>query len=220
MTARCVAAALLSIAQPAVAGRAPEAQRSVAVAPSRAVDFRGTAASGDVRAVAAWARSGDARGLPFVVVDKIGATVFVFDRGGRLKGAAPALLGIGRGDDSVPGIGQRRLATMKPDERTTPAGRFQASLGHDLDQDILWIDYAAALSLHRVIVGNPRDHRARRLASASPRDNRISYGCINVPAAFYDTVVAPAFAATVGIVYILPETRPMRAVFPVPAARD
>ena len=33
-----------------------------------------------------------------------------------------------------------------------------------------------------------------QLASPSVLDNRISYGCINVPAAFYDKVVAPAFA--------------------------
>ena len=44
--------------------------------------------------------------------------------------------------------------------------------------------------------------------------NRISYGCINVPARFYDTVVGPAFAGTNGIVYILPEVRTIRAVFP------
>lgn len=179
------------------------------------VDFKGEAASNDVRDVAQWATDKhDSQGLPFVIIDKQNARVFVFDRAGRLKGAVPALLGLGRGDDSVPGIGQRRLATIMPGERTTPAGRFQASLGHDLEQDVLWIDYNAALSLHRVIVGGPKDRRRQRLASASPLDNRISYGCVNVPAAFYDDVVIPAFTGTVGIVYILPETRSLRDVFP------
>ena len=179
-----------------------------------AADFRGFPASRDTRDVADWVTaSRDNRGLPFVIVDKVDARVFVFDPAGRLKDQAAALLGIGRGDDSVPGIGQRKLATITTAERTTPAGRFEAALGQDFEQDLLWIDYDAALSLHRVIVGNPRDHRAARLASPSVLDNRISYGCINVPAAFYDGVVAPAFAGTVGIVYILPETRPIRAVF-------
>jgi hypothetical protein len=113
---------------------------------------------------------------------------------------------MGRGDTSVPGIGQRRLATMTVAERTTPAGRFQASLGHDLEQDILWIDYDSALSLHRVIPGKPKERRLQRLNSPSASDNRITYGCINVPVKFYDSVVAPAFTDTVGIVYILPET--------------
>lgn len=114
----------------------------------------------------------------------------------------------------MPDIGRRRLATITPAERTTPAGRFQAALGHDLEQDILWIDYDSALSLHRVIVGNPEDRRRQRLASPSPLDNRISYGCVNVPADFYDRVVVPAFTGTVGIVYILPETRSLAEVFP------
>ncbi|MDB5719288.1 MAG: L,D-transpeptidase [Sphingomonas bacterium] len=183
-------------------------------------DFRGETASGDARDLANWvAASRDNQGLPFLIVDKINAKVFMFDRHGGIRGATPALLGLGRGDDSVPGIGQRKLATISPRERTTPAGRFEAALGHDFEQDILWIDYGTALSLHRVIAGNSKDRRARRLASASVLDNRISFGCINVPASFYDEVVKPAFTATVGIVYIMPETRPLRAVFAIPETR-
>jgi hypothetical protein len=168
----------------------------------------------DARAVMAWiVASGDNRGLPYMVIDKVDARVFAFDAQGARRGTAPALLGLGRGDDSAPGIGTRKLAMITPAERTTPAGRFEAALGFDLEQDVLWIDYDAALSMHRVIVGNPADHRRARLASPSPGDNRISYGCINVPARFYDTVVAPLFKGTVGIVYILPETRSIEAAF-------
>ena len=178
--------------------------------------FGGQAASKDARDLAAWVvESSDNRSLPFVIVDKLDAKVFVFDRDGRLRGAAAALLGLGRGDESVSGIGQRKLATITPEERTTPAGRFQASLGHDFEQDILWIDYEAALSLHRVVTGNPKDRRRARLASGTPRDNRVSYGCINVPADFYDRVVVPAFTGTVGIVYILPDTKPLDAIFAI-----
>ena len=180
----------------------------------------GEAAPSEVRLFADWAvRSGDSRGLPVVIIDKRAARVFVFDRKGLLQGAAPALLGLGRGDDSVPGIGRRRLATIKPQERTTPAGRFEASLGHDFEQDILWIDYESSLSLHRVIVGGPKDRRHERLASETALDNRISYGCVNVAAAFYDRVVAPAFSGTVGVVYILPETKPIDDVFAISSGR-
>jgi hypothetical protein len=197
---------------------APLPRQAPEVEPDRPA-FAGESASGDVHLLADWvAASGDSHGLPFLIVDKVNARVFVFDGRSRIRGSAPALLGLGRGDDSVPGIGQRRLATMGPGERTTPAGRFEAALGHDLDQDVLWVDYGAALSLHRVIVGNPSDHRHQRLASATPLDNRISYGCINVPAAFYDKIVVPAFTGTVGIVYILPETRPAADVFGSPSA--
>ncbi len=176
-----------------------------------------TVMSRDVRDLLTWVKtSHDNQTLPFVIVDKLNARVLVFDSLDNERGAAAALLGLAKGDDTVPGIGQRRLATITPGERTTPAGRFQASLGYDLEQDVLWIDYDSGLSLHRVVVGNPRDRRAARLASPTVLDNRISYGCINVPPAFYDRVVAPAFKGTVGIVYILPETRPLRAVFAIP----
>jgi hypothetical protein len=173
-------------------------------------------ASDDTRQVADWAvASDDNRGLPFVVIDKVNAKVFVFDAGGRLRGASPALLGLARGDLSVPGIGDRKMSSIRPEERTTPAGRFVATLGHDTGhQDILWVDYADAISLHRVITTNPREHRLQRLAMASPLDRRISYGCINVPVRFYESVVIPAFTGTPGIVYILPETTPIYKVFP------
>ena len=206
-------AAADTAAQPGGPGGASLSQNA---SPTSA-NFRGETASTDARDLANWvAASRDNHALPFMIVDKINAKVFVFDRRGDLRGAAAALMGLGRGDVSTPGIGQRKLATIPPSERTTPAGRYEAALGHDLVQDILWIDYEAALSLHRVIVGNRKDHRAERLASPSPLDNRISFGCINVPAAFYDAVVIPAFTGTVGIVYILPESRPLGDFFAIP----
>ncbi|VXD02503.1 conserved exported hypothetical protein [Sphingomonas sp. T1] len=197
-----------------VAGAQP-----VAAGTSATARFGTAAASRDARDTVDWVmRSRDNQTLPFVVIDKVNAVVFAFDGTGVLRGTAPALLGLARGDDSVPGIGQRKLATITPAERTTPAGRFQASIGADFEQDILWIDYAAALSLHRVIAGRRVDDRAGRLASATPGDNRISYGCVNVPARFYDGVIKPLFTGTVGIVYILPETRPLRSVFAMTAS--
>lgn len=209
MTAAGLAVPRLASAEPVVGTNPP-----ALVAATVAADFDGETASTDAREIADWVtRSRDNAGLPFVIIDKVAARVFVFGAEGRLRGGAPALLGSGIGDDSVDDIGQRRLAAIPPALRTTPAGRFQASLGHDFEQDILWVDYDIALSLHRVIDGNSKDRRHARLASPSPDDNRISYGCINVPAIFYDTIVAPAFAGTVGIVYILPETRPIETVF-------
>ena len=190
--------------------------QSLIVSPQKRASFSGEPASKDVRQVADWVvDSGDNQSLPFVIVDKMDAKVFVFDKEGRLNGAAPALLGLARGDDSAPGIGDRALSQISPEERTTPAGRFVAALGNDLgEQDILWVDYDAAISLHRVITTSPKDRRLQRLATPSVLDNRISYGCINVPVKFYESIVRPAFIGTNGIVYILPETRSIRDVFP------
>lgn len=152
--------------------------------------------------------------MPFMIVDKVKARVLMFDASGQLQGAAPALLGLARGDASTPGIGDRKLSAIRPEDRTTPTGRFVASLGRDIHGvDILWVDYSTAISLHRVVTGKPSDRRAQRLDSATAADNRISYGCINVPVKFYDKVVSPAFTGTNGIVYVLPETRSARDVF-------
>jgi hypothetical protein len=107
------------------------------------------------------------------------------------------------------------LAQITPDMRTTPAGRFVATLGNDLGKlNVLWVDYPTAISLHRVINTKKAERRLERIISKAPADHRISYGCINVPAQFFDSVVDPTFKETHGIVYILPEVKEMRAVFP------
>lgn len=170
------------------------------------------------RHVADWVvGSRDNQRLPFVVVDKVAATVFVFDADGRLQGAAPALLGLARGDDAVPGIGNRPLSAILPYERTTPAGRFVANLDKNLKgSDILWVDYDGAVSLHAVVTQVASERRAQRLSSPTPTDNRISFGCINVSAGFFQTVVLPAFRQSNGVVYVLPESRSVQQVFGVP----
>jgi hypothetical protein len=182
--------------------------------PKRA-DFGREEASREARHVADWVlHSGNNVSLPFIIVDKVQAKVFVFGPDGQFRGAAAALLGLARGDHTVPGIGERPLSKIRPEERTTPAGRFVASLDRNLHgEEILWVDYDSAVSLHRVIPGTAKDRRAERLASPSPLDNRISFGCINVPVTFYDKIVSPTFTGTNGIVYILPETRSAKSVF-------
>jgi hypothetical protein len=179
--------------------------------PKRA-NFEGESKSRNTQHVADWVvDSGDNSGMPFVIVDKIDAKVFVFYTDGRLRGAAPVLLGLAQGDDSIPGIGDRKLSDIRPEERTTPAGRFVAALGYNYNgKDVLWVDYNGAVSLHRVITTKTR---LQRLATPTPLDNRISYGCINVPAKFFENVISPAFTGTSGIVYVLPEVRSNSEIF-------
>lgn len=165
--------------------------------------------------LAAWVmQTQDNHGHAFVIVDKVNAQALAYDADGMLLGAAPVLLGAAQGDESVPDIGARALANIPTDMRITPAGRYIATLGVNLaGHEVLWIDYAAALSLHSVVPGTPAEHRAQRLSSPTALDNRISFGCINVPRAFFDSVVRPLFSGVSGTVYILPETRTLDAVF-------
>jgi hypothetical protein len=179
-------------------------------------------ASPDARQITAWViETNDNHGLPFVIIDKINAQALAFDGQGVLVGAAPVLLGLAHGDESPPGIGERALRDIPPHDRITPAGRFTATFGENLaGSDILWVDYDTAISLHRVITGTAADRRLSRLATPTADDNRISYGCINVPIAFYEEIVRPLFSPTAGIVYILPETRSLEEVFPTPPADE
>jgi hypothetical protein len=184
-------------------------------------DFGRAAASQDAHRLADWVIAArDNASQPFLIVDKRQARLYVFDAAGHLRGDAPVLLGLGHGDDSVPGIGERKLADIKPSERTTPAGRFVGEPGRNLrGEDIVWVDYDAAVSMHRVLTSNPKERRLQRLASPTVADNRISYGCINVPAAFFDALVKPTFASNDAVIYVMPETRPLSTTFAGLAAK-
>lgn len=181
----------------------------------RVADFGDHVASQDARFVADWvAHSQDNGRLPFVILDKRDARVFVFDAGGMLIDSSPVLLGAAAGDDSVVGIGTRPIAEVRAEERTTPAGRFVSQPGRNASgEDVVWVDYDAAVSMHRVRPVDPKERRLERLASNDPTQRRISYGCINVPVAFFEGVVKPVMGTQRGIVYVLPEKKNVRQVF-------
>lgn len=164
-------------------------------------------ASHDARLVMRWVRqAADAQGRPYAVVDKKAAQIFVFDRAGRLAGSAPALIGQAPGDSTAPGVGDMPPATIPVALRTTPAGRFLSQPGHNLKGEaVVWVDYAAAVAIHRLRPAAPAERRPQRLASPSPQDNRISLGCVVVDEVFYDAVVAPLLGRERGVVYVLPE---------------
>src|SRR5690349_17491084 len=114
--------ALAASSAPAAQGPASIAPAVTAQAAARQADFGREQAAAEVRAVADWvARSRDNGAAPFLIVDKRHARLFVFDAGAHLVANAPILLGSAKGDDSVPGIGDRKIADIRPDERTTPA---------------------------------------------------------------------------------------------------
>jgi hypothetical protein len=178
-------------------------------------DFVNEKPPAEVRQVANWiVRSQDAGKQGFILLDKMNTRLYVFAEGGVLRAASPVLIGAAVGDDSAPGIGTRPLNQVKAQEKTTPAGRFIGERGHDnKGDDLVWVDYDAAISMHRVIDTGPAEHRLQRLASPTTTDNRISFGCINVPPAFYNTYISPMFAVHRANVYILPDTRSVQQVF-------
>ena len=182
---------------------------------SRYADFGNFSPSPDAFHIASWiADSADNAGSDFILVDKKHASVLVFDAQARLRAASPVLLGGAVGDEGVPDIGSRPLDQVKPEERTTPAGRFMGERGRNArGEDVVWVDYDAAVSMHRVLTLHPEERRLERLASETVADNRVSWGCINVPVAFYETHIRPLFASRRALIYVLPEVKPLQSVF-------
>lgn len=181
----------------------------------RLADFRSEDVSPDTRHVANWVvHTDDAKNHAFVIIDKKDARVYVFSPDGKLQESAPALLGSARGDDSFPGIGEKPLSQIRDFEKTTPAGRFIAEPGVNTNnEDIVWVDYDAAVSMHRIRPNNAKERRLERMASLAVDDNRISFGCVNLPVSFYENILSPTVQKFGAIVYVLPETRSVQQVF-------
>lgn len=194
---------------------APQAAAPQAATPVRLADFNGEDPSPEVRLMANWVvHTGNNRKRAFVLVDKADARVYVFSPEGKLKDSAPTLLGAARGDDSFPGIGDKPLDQVRPEEKTTPAGRFVAEPGMNTDnEDVVWVDYDAAVSMHRIRPKVAEERRLERLASLTIDDNRISFGCINLPVTFYENVLSPTVKKQGAIVYVLPEVKSLQEVF-------
>lgn len=165
-----------------------------------------------------WVSSaGDNHGLPYLIVDKPHAALFLYDSSGKQLAAVPVLIGIAPGDDATPGIGAKQLSEIGPAEKTTPAGRYLARFGLAIGKErVLWVDYYTSVALHPVPTGTAarKEKRRERLASPTPDDNRITFGCINVPSTFYAKLLSPMYKGKGGYVYILPDSKPIEEVFP------
>jgi hypothetical protein len=191
------------------------AKETARLKPGPLADFRGEDAPPDVVHVANWASYTRNHGKKaFVVIDKKNAQLYVFDPGAKLRDRTPVLLGKAVGDDSAPGIGNKPLSQIKEEEKTTPAGRFLAAPGkNNHGEDIIWIDYDSAVSMHRLRKVSEEERRAERMATPEADDNRISNGCVNVPPDFYNKVLRPTVRKHGAYVYVLPETRGPQQMF-------
>lgn len=201
-----------AVAKPAKRAAPKPPARRAAPAPQMQI-----APSADALRVTDWiAVSHDNGALPYIVVDKRAAALFLFSASGEPLGTVPVLLGIAPGDDATPGVGSKTLAEIGPSEKTTPAGRFLAKFGLAAGrQKVLWVDYATSVALHPIPADSKaKEQRRQRMLSPDVDDNRITFGCINVPSAFYSRTLRPLFAKKGGYVYVLPEAKPLETVFP------
>lgn len=183
--------------------------------PRRQTSARSEAISADMQHIAAWAvHSGDHKRLPFIIIDKRNARAAAFDSTGKLVRSTPVLLGMGIGDRFPPELADVDMKHTLPHQRITPAGRYVAEEGRNLEgKTVLWIDYDFGIALHKIPAKRTKQRRHERMVSPDPAQHRITYGCVNVPPAFYDGVVRRHFKARGGIVYVLPDSAPVKTVF-------
>ena len=136
--------------------------------PLTEADFGAVLPTPDARQMADWVvLRHDNGALPFMVLDKRDARLYVFEARGHLVDQTPVLLGSAHGDDTYPGIGNVPIDQVRPYQRTTAAGRFVTRPGLDADRtDVVWLDYDAALAMHRVINKVKSERRLQQIGRA------------------------------------------------------
>lgn len=212
---------------PKTAVKAKRAATKVVAAPAPQMPI---VPSAEGQFVADWiVSSGDNRALPYAVIDKKNASIILYSGKGVALAQEPVLIGIALGDDASPGVGSKKLGDLGPAEKTTPAGRYLAKFGYASGrQQVLWVDYTNSVAIHAIPAdAAKKEKRRERMLSPEPDDNRITFGCINVPRALY-VKLRPMFQKKGGYVYIMPDVKPLEEVFPrlrvhalkAPAASD
>ena len=182
-------------------------------------NFKGAAASTDVRLVADWLLRGNRhRGHPFIVADKMAGFIYAFDDTGSLLAKAPALFGAARGDVLTEEQADKTIAEMLPADMITPAGLFVSEfyLSPSYGKSVRFAGYANTnLLIHRA----PGAKRLKQLQSQNTSGTRITLGCINALPEFMTRILIPHFSGESTVV-ILPEAQSARSFFAINDAAD
>lgn len=202
---------------------APAPAPTATAAPAPKSDFRGAAASGNVRTMTQWIlNQKDNQGKPFVLAEKTNGLMYLFDGNGVLIKKFPALYGLKPGDTQPTRRANQTFAESKKDTEThvTPGGKFQAVILEDSSEE--GFDYGRtigfsgagedfSLAIHKLYLAVPSENREGRLASESAADNRISMGCINVSES--DMALMLSTFEQGAFVYVMPETQEGKQLF-------
>ena len=160
--------------------------------------------SNTASAVRAWVQeTKDNRGQKYIIADKVSGEMHIMDSRGNVLATMPALYGTQKGDAAVPGQTPAGIFTLQ--QRYDVASSF----GGDVQQFAEHSD-GSIWAIHRVLTSNPKQMRQARLNSLTAEDNRVSLGCINVPADMYNKYLKNGFK---GKLYVIPEQRPLGEVF-------
>lgn len=144
----------------------------------------------------------DSAGQRYIIADKASGQIHIMDAKGSVLATAPALYGAKTGDGMSVGETPAGVFTLWQEAAPESYGGDVQGFATDAKGDV----YA----IHRVLTNNPKQNRLGRLASKTADDNRVSLGCINIPADTYNQYLASGFK---GKLYIIPDQRELADVF-------
>jgi hypothetical protein len=207
-----------SVMQPTVIPR-KETTAPSATSQTPSASFGSQETSDNVRVMADWVMGNrDNRGKPFTIADKTEGSIYFFDGTGTLVEAAPAIYGSAKGDVLSERQLRQGIASTRANkaDQITPAGRFETatskSRAYGEVVPVMSKKAGSRIAIHKVFLGREStEKRQRRLSTPTGADNRISLGCINVPASVAKS--AAGLFREGGIVYVLPETKAGKELF-------
>ena len=130
-----------------------------------------------------------ASAAPTITVDKKASTISVFYPDTNVTITQPALLGKVKSNT----LNMNNYDKPGKSDNITPAGTFKITkmFSWRLNEPMaVFVKGTLSVSaIHPLWMGNPDQKRVQRLKSATPDDNRITGGCINVDSKFYYDVI-------------------------------
>jgi hypothetical protein len=183
------------------------------------VDFKNVAVPGYIQQVADNRMRANPN-KPIAIVDKQMGLTYVIDANGVLAGKSASLTGKTKGDvRSEAAKKTANVESIAEKDKVTEAGMFDASVKnvpHYGNVITLQIFDNYSIAMHPTYLGAPAEQRQARLESATPEDNRISFGCINVPNEFMQNVVFKVIPKGVKSfpIVVIPESKSIQEFFP------
>ena len=149
------------------------------------------------------------QGSNFIIADKKKAMFYLFNQYGQSLVRFPFLSWKQAWDETPKSSWGKDPDSLTESEKVTPAGIFvlgwmyksdylkmdALNLGEDWDGDWYIDDDSDLPALHPVYLWNSWEKRSDRLASNTPKDNKISYGCLNIAEKDFYEWIQPCFWA-------------------------
>jgi hypothetical protein len=146
----------------------------------------------------------------YLMLDKAHGRIIAFANGRPVFSGA-ALTGENPSDHLADDAFSKTFAEQKGYKyKITPAGRYTVSVGYDNNYgDTLDVNEVQGsdwdISIHRVWLGAPTEHRDVRLSTARVDDKHITYGCIDVDGPTMQGLLARIPDEEKTVIYILPQ---------------